>query len=305
MYIIKIAHIVNPLVTTNPASDLTYAQPVTFESMRRARAATTSVQVAHYAACYECDLAAVPADFVLTPVLERSILDVVPPTESTAGRQLPLLKDILDRLYTAAPDADYMVYTNIDIGLWPNFYTEVARYIAEGIDSFTIGRRTLSTEFTSVDHMEKILDQEGTPHYGLCCFVFPRSHYPRFILGDICIGLQPVGVALAANLMQPTEKFKYIINERLAFHLGDDRIWNKTLLDRYHLFNERQLDEVVSHMARDGLSAAVEDLLVRYSRWRSDYVIQKSDTMLAKQFYRVVRKLGMVRWVASRYDKLT
>jgi hypothetical protein len=302
--IIKIAHVVNPLVTTNPASDLTYAQPVTFESMRRAREATT-VQVKHYAACYESDLSAVPADFVLTPLLEQSILDFIPATDCAAGRQLPLLKDILDRLYTTATEADYMVYTNIDIGLFPDFYDEVARYIDEGIDSFTIGRRTLSTEFTSIDLMEEILNQEGTPHYGLCCFVFPRSHYPRFILGNTCIGLQPVGVALAVNLMQQAVKFKNILNERLTFHLGDDRIWNKTLLDRYHLFNERQLDEIVSHLTRNGLNADVEDLLFHYSRWRSDYVIQKCNSKLEKHLYRLIRKLGLVRWVASRYDKIT
>ena len=44
---------------------------------------------------------------------------------------------------------------------------------------------------------------------------------------------------------------------------------------------------------------------MRYSRWRSDYVIQKHGPKLGKLIYRVIRKLGFVRWVASRYDKIT
>jgi hypothetical protein len=298
---IKIAHIVNPLVVDNRVSDLTYAQPVTIESMRRARSATRTAQVVHYAAYYQSDLAAVPPEFVLTPPLEQSILDFVSAPEPASARKLPLLRDILDRLYTAATDADYMVYSNIDIGLWPDFYDEIVRLVDQGIDSFTIGRRTLGTEFTSVADMEHILNQEGTPHHGLSCFVFPRSHYPRFILGKTCIGLQPVGVTITVNLMQQAANFKNLLNERLTFHLGDDRIWHKTLLDPYHLYNERQLDETVSHFKPDGLTADAEDLLRRYSRWRSDYVIQKCTSRLRKFLYRVVRKLGFVRWVASRY----
>ena len=105
------------------------------------------VHVTQYAAFYNEDCSAVPADFVPTPVLERSVLDFVELPPTVGGRKLPLLRDILDRLYEGAKDADYLIYSNIDIGLRPDFYLEVARLIEDGSDAFLIGRRIVSTEF--------------------------------------------------------------------------------------------------------------------------------------------------------------
>lgn len=75
-----------------------------------------------------------------------------------------MLVDILDRVHAQAVQADYLIYTNIDIGLWPEFYVEVARRIESGFDAFMIGRRTIGTEFTAPAQFEQIVAQEGTPH---------------------------------------------------------------------------------------------------------------------------------------------
>jgi hypothetical protein len=304
---LKLAHIVNPLVVTNPASDLSYAQAVTLRSMRIARESvieTVGVQVTHYAAFFKEDSRAVPADFVPTPVLERSVLDFVEPPILAGGRKLPLLRDILDRLYEAAEDAEYLIYSNIDIGLRPDFYLEVARLIREGADAFLIGRRIVSTDSNSCDDLEKIFAQEGEPRVGLSCFVFPRAHYPDYLLDDTCIGLQPVGVTLAINMIQRAAQFRNFSRARLTFHLGDERMWEQTLLDDCHRHNERALDQVVRQLARQELSPATHKLLDGYQRWRARYVIGRTSNPLTRTLYRALRQAGFGHWVASRYDKV-
>jgi hypothetical protein len=304
---LKLAHIVNPLVVTNPGSDLSYAQPVTLRSMRIARESaieTLGAQVTHYAAFYEEDRLAVPADFVPTPVLEHSVLDFVEPPPTVGGRRLPLLRDILDRLYEAAEDADYLIYSNIDIGLRPDFYLEVTRLIEEGADAFLIGRRIVSTEFTSPDDLDKIFAQEGEPHVGLSCFVFPRTHYPDYLLDDTCIGLQPVGVTLAVNMIQRAAQFRNFSRAGLTFHLGDDRVWERTILDDCHRHNERALDRVVRRLARQKLSPATRELLDGYQRWRARFVIGRTSNPLTRTLYRTLQKAGFGDWVAARYDKV-
>lgn len=301
---VKLAHIVNPLVVTDPRSDLSYAQPVTLESMRIARRAAVAagIEVTHYAACYEEDRCAVPDDFVATPALERSILDLV--AAPCGARKLPLLRDILDRLFAAAGDADHLIYSNIDIGLWPDFYVQVARRIEQGAEAFLVGRRTLGTEFTSPDELERIYAQEGRPHFGFSCFVFPRPHYPHYLLGDTCIGLQPVGVTLAVNMIQRAQAFRNFDRERLTFHLGDDRVWQRSLLDPCHRHNERTLDRVVEQLAGEGLAPWAARIVADYQHWRARYVISRCSKPWLRHAYRALRKAGFGDWVAARYDRV-
>lgn len=117
----KFAHIIHPLIVPE-SSDLYKAQPVTFKTMEIARDfARDELEVEFYSAQYIEDREIVPNVFVMTPDLDRSILDF---GDFKHRRRLPLLKDILDRLY-AATDAEYFIYTGVDIALQPYFYLTV------------------------------------------------------------------------------------------------------------------------------------------------------------------------------------
>jgi len=110
---VKIAHIINP-VKVEKTSDLYVAQPITFETMRRARDfAAGRVEVTLYTAQFKEDREFIPSIFNKTRDLERSVLDL---GTFKIKRKLPILKDILDRLFQAS-DADYFIYTNTDFGL--------------------------------------------------------------------------------------------------------------------------------------------------------------------------------------------
>lgn len=222
----KLAHIVNPVVV-GPSSDLFLAQPITFETMKAARrSAAGEVEVELFSTQYPEDRAIVPDGFRTTPDLERSVQDV---GLFELKRKLPLLKDVLDRLY-AATDAEYLVYTNVDIALMPFFYSAVSSRIDEGFDALVINRRTISARYSKCAQIPLMYAQLGRKHEGHDCFVFRREAYPRYALAQVCIGIPWVGRVLLWNLFCYAGKFQELADEHLTFHVGSGN--EKTLQAR-------------------------------------------------------------------------
>jgi hypothetical protein len=240
----RIAHIVNP-VLVGESSDLFLAQPITFETMRIARDFSAGkIHVELLSAQYPEDHPLVPADFCRTPDLETSILDH---GRFHRPRKLPLLRDILDRLH-GATDAEYMIYTNVDIGLQPHFYLAVDQFIEEGFDAFVINRRTVSDRYLDIRHLPMIYSQTGQPHRGWDCFVFPRDAYLHYRLGTVCIGIPRADLALIANMVACATRFWEFKNRHLTFHLGNERAWRSTAFSDYADHNTREALRILSEL---------------------------------------------------------
>lgn len=238
----RFAHVINPVAVTD-SSDLFVAQPITFESMRIAQQkAAGQVGVELLSVGYEEDKRAMPAGFQALPVLTRSVLDVADFREQ---RKLPLLWDILERLYSGS-DAEFLIYTNVDIGLQPGFYLAVERFISQGFDAFVINRRTIAGQYTSLDQMPLMIAEKGSPHRGWDCFVFRRTLFPRFKLFDICVGATRVGLALLANMVGYGSSFKEFKHEYLTFHIGDERNWLNPAYADYDAHNTKQLMAILA-----------------------------------------------------------
>ena len=243
---LSFAHIVNPVIVPE-SSDLFLAQPVTFETMRRARATARNVaDVVLLSAQFPEDRPLVPNDFVATPDLERSALDL---GKFKIPRKLPVLKDILDRLYEHTPHADFLIYTNVDIALMPHFYTAVERYIDQGLDALVINRRTISSAHQGIDALPLMYAQVGKPHSGYDCFVFRRDLYPQCELGDVFIGAPHVGNVLRINLFCNADGYKRFKNLHLTFHLGNDQNWRSEKYDDYAKRNMSEFEQILSHYA--------------------------------------------------------
>ena len=239
----KIAHIINP-VLAGDQSDLNIAQPITFETMRMAKDfAKEQVEVVQFAAVFPEDEKIVPANITKTRKLERSVLDIKTFAEK---RRLPLMKDILDRLYEEST-ADYFIYTNVDIALMPQFYIEVEKIIESGYDAFVINRRTISEKFTSIEQLPLMFKEEGEKHHGYDCFVFKREKYKKFRMGTACVGANWIGRVIISNVMAFAEKFKVFEDLHLTFHIGDLRSWKKDKYIDYDRHNERELLTILNH----------------------------------------------------------
>jgi hypothetical protein len=263
---LKIAHIINPF-EAGEASEMAVAQQITFESLRRAKSFSEGlVDVSFFSAQFEEDLKFVPEDFTKTPNLSDSILQE---SGIVKEQKLPFLKDILSRLYENT-DADYLIYSNVDIGLMPQFYSVVKEIIDSGIDGFVINRRRVSGKYNSVDQLDQIYSESGALHNGFDCFVFKRSLYPKFNLGKVCVGIPHVGNTLAFNLMCFSEKFRLFPHKHLTFHLGYELVkrWgNKSYLKHNKQEYRHILKENVHHLKLINVPGASYPRHKRYFKW--------------------------------------
>lgn len=165
---------------------------------------------------YEEDKSIIPEGFTVLSNLKRSVLDVNPAVQN---RKLPLIGDIIEVAHKETT-GDYIIYTNADIGLMPYFYDFVCDKIEAGYDALVINRRRVKSTYQSVDQLPEIYSDMGLSHPGFDCFVFRRDLVDQMILGDICVGVSFIGVALAHNLFALAENPLYVDNQHLTFHIG-------------------------------------------------------------------------------------
>lgn len=234
--VFRLAHGVNP-VAAPAGSPFRRVQEITFNTMTAARSFSEGeVHVDMVTAQYEEDRSVIPDVFRTTPDLDRSVLDAAPFRKK---KKLPLLADILERLYHHTT-ADYLLFTNVDIALQPHFYAAVARIADAGHDAFVINRRTLPDTFGSVADIPLMYAHLGEDHKGYDCFVFHRRLYEAFDLGRVCVGTAWVGRALLANLALLAANFTELRSAHLTFHIGDDCSWRNDDFADYLEFNRRE-----------------------------------------------------------------
>lgn len=231
----SIAHIVN-LFQAPSGSDLILAQEVTVRSMERAKEFAKGAMDIELLTCQTvADRHLVPDTFRLTKNLERSILD-----KGTFQKklELPILRDILDRAVNES-EAEYIIFTNVDIGLQPDFYVKVKQFIDEGHDAFMINRRRIPAKFDSADQLDSMYTEKGLPHPGFDCFVFHRDLYKKFALADVCIGVPFIGITLSQNLFCFANNPKVFTDEFLTFHIGLE-IFKKRAPKEFWKYNQQE-----------------------------------------------------------------
>ena len=263
----KIAHIINPF-NASPSSDLFTAQPITFESMRRSKEnAKDIVEVELWSAQYKEDRNMIPEGFVATRDLDRSVLDL---GSFEKQMKLPLIGDIVGRLYEES-DADYLIYTNVDIGVYPHFYEEVHRFIDEGLDAFIINRRRLPAHFTKVEQLDEVYGEYGKKHPGFDCFVFHRELFENFEFADVCIGVPFIGITFAQNIFALSSNYRLFEDEILTFHIGMEIFKGRAARD-YFRYNRKEFWKAMNSSLKPYLSSkkwpyADRFLPIRLIKW--------------------------------------
>ncbi len=180
-----------------------------------------------------------------TAPLERTIADL---GTFNVSRRLPLLFDILERGATVAEPDDYLIYTNSDICLQPNFYGAVRQLIGAGFDAFTVNRRTFADNTFS--HFDPLtLAEVGSNHRGYDCFVFSRRLFDEFVRADSCLGIAAVARPLLYNLVAHSRKMLMLKNVNLTFHIGNDQPWRDNLFCDYRQHNAREVQKCLTKLA--------------------------------------------------------
>ena len=163
----SVAHIINP-VKVKEKSDLFFAQPITFETMIRAKnQSANSNHIQLITTQLDEDKSIIPAEFQILSNLEKSVLDVNPQLKN---RKLPLIKDILEKI-KEIEKPDFVIFTNMDIAVMPFFYDAVFEYLKKGHDALVINRRRIPAVYKSIDELPLMYAQLGKSHPGFDCFV--------------------------------------------------------------------------------------------------------------------------------------
>lgn len=230
---ISIAHIINPLKAKED-SELFIAQPIVFEAMRKAKDFAVRCEVKLFSAQYEEDVEIIPDYFQKTVNLKNAI-------QISGKKKLPLIKEILNNLYENS-NAEYLIYTNTDIIVLPQFYEAVAKISEQGYDAFIINRRRIPKIYTSVNDLPFIYSDIGKSHPGFDCFVFKRELFPKFILGEICVGIPFVEATLMHNLFAHAEKCKLFDDLHLTTHIGMNVMPKRD--KEYYQHNRKEFEKI-------------------------------------------------------------
>jgi hypothetical protein len=243
---IHLAHLINP-VRSPVYSELSYAQPITFETMRISQevAESRGIKVELLTAQFAEDQPIIPDYFRKTPDLERSAADF---GNFSKPKKLPLLKDLIGRLYEGS-EAPFLIYTNVDIALQPDFYVQVAERLTSGLDALIVNRRRIPGHFRGVEELPEMYAHPGAPHPGFDCFVFHRSICQKFQFEGVCVGIPFVEMTFSQNLFCYAKSCRLYDSDFLTFHIGME-VFKKR--DKEYLrYNKREFWKAVDKMWPD------------------------------------------------------
>jgi hypothetical protein len=225
---IAFSHIVNPFPAPKD-SEHGRASAITFASLRvaAARAGTAGIHVEVRAVVLPGDERAAEPPCVLAPKLTRTIKDLY---KLRPQRPLPLITDLLEKGAEAARGS-YVVFTNMDIAVQPDFYVELRRLILERFGKgmpFIVYRRNVDASFTSPEQLAEMYVAPGKLAYGYDCFVFPIEYVSKLDLGHCCIGTAHFDDLLFMNL-DALSGFRAgrVDDIPLTFHIGNEIGWTR------------------------------------------------------------------------------
>tara|TARA_Y200000002_G_scaffold306413_1_gene262353 strand:+ start:2949 stop:3731 length:783 start_codon:yes stop_codon:yes gene_type:complete len=251
----KIAHLINPFNCSmdNP-SYLYYAQPITFKSMHVAQLEGNkhNIDVKLYAVNFPEDDEIIPSYFIKLPYLKKSTLTEF--KEISEKRKLPIIQEMFDSILKNS-DADFIVFTNADIGLKKEFYRKIYDFIVEdNLESFIINRRDGLPKFKrsffkrnyrlTENNLTEIYKEKGYKHPGKDCFIFSREILNDINMNLMFTGYPPWGRTLYLSLKKKDKNCKLFKNEFLTFHLGRDACWKINKENPLWLKN-KELSEIV------------------------------------------------------------
>jgi hypothetical protein len=306
------AHIIN-LVSENENKEVANIQKLTIASFVKAKNYTGNSHSVKQLVCYHKDHPVeVGSSFEKLPPLEKSILDL---GDFNNKRALPLLKDILKSVHDNS-NTGYIIYSNADIGLMPQFYNAVADEIKKGHDAIVINRRRVPSTLNKVEDLDMIYSEVGKPHIGYDMFIFKRELFSKFILNNTCLGIPFVGNDLFYNLFCFGEKPILLTDKHLTFHVGLEleKNWGSEELAK-HNYNEfrKTTKALLPHMDIIKFPGAELGFFKRHFKWLMNPTLSYPEMMKAdlkqlgkkrnkKNYDPNYKKQGYAEWLIKKIN---
>ena len=235
------SHIINPY-RADVGTTAHRIQQITLHSIHNAVAYCPSVSVQLLTEQFAEDAIMVPNAFVKTPHLEQSVLDA---HTFSQPKKYAFIHDVLERAYDAS-DAEFIIYTNMDIIVQPIFYTALAAYLAEGLDALVVNRRRIADTGQTEGDLPLILAQIGRSHPGFDCFVIHRSLIPKMKLTDVCVGVPFVEATLVHNIIAFANNYRIVTDAHLTTHLGLEVMPPRDA--EYHSYNQQCFNAILPQL---------------------------------------------------------
>lgn len=246
------AHIINPFVSV-PNTEHGIASRITYASLKTAidAARNAGIEVEIKAVILPGDEAAIHPPAQFGGYLQRTVQDIHP---LRPKRAYPLIADIL-ATGSASTGSSHVIYTNMDIGLQPNFYIQLQSLIETRFDSetpFIVYRRNIPGHYAEIEQLPLMLAEPGEVAYGFDCFVFPRAYVSQLDLGHCCIGAAHFDYLMFMALDAASGFRMQRVNDiPLTFHIGNDISWSG------------QIDYIEHNLAES--MAAIQRMRQRYA----------------------------------------
>lgn len=258
-------HLINPVSETESKS-LFEVQGFTMKSIVKAKtyASEQGINVQNLVCFTKENTSQIPKELTTVKSLDRVSSETI-----QTKKNVPFFNDILNRLYEFS-EGEYLIYTNLDICLMPNFYTSVKSLIEQGHDAIIINRRVVANAHLAHGNLERMYADLGKVHTGYDTFVFKKELFKKFILKNICVGVPPVGNDLFYNLFVFAENPILETDLHLTFHIGEDLIkpWgDKPLLNHNKNEFKKLLKEIGPLMQIEKFPAANRSFIKRHFKW--------------------------------------
>lgn len=226
-------------------SALDAVQQITAQSMLAAKR-NAGVEIGLLSVALEGEQHVTPEEFLICAPLGRTVQSI---RAFSKPRPLPLLFDILRAAAASATDG-YLIFTNSDICLAPDFYRSVLQLLELGADALVINRRTADALSAYGAHPFLAALEVGKRHPGFDCFVFPAVWVERFIASDSCIGMPYVMRPLLYNLVAQADRLLIMKSAHLTYHFGDDMPGKTPELADYAAHNEAEAIATLNHLCK-------------------------------------------------------
>lgn len=238
---VTFVHIINPY-WAETGSHAARIQNVTLHALADARKAVRNCRVELLTSQLPDDNLAISEGFRATPHLHRSVCDLY---SFSKQKKYPLIADILNRAFDAS-DAEFIVYTNMDIIVQPYFYDGLVQLLCDGADALIINRRRIADTGQTAADLPLILAEVGRSHPGFDCFVMHRSLIPKLLLDGVCVGVPFLEASLMYNLLAFSKDCVILEHLHLTTHLGLEVMPARDA--EYHRYNQKRFNAILTKL---------------------------------------------------------
>jgi len=105
------------------------------------------------------------------------------------------------------------------------WYPKEGNYMAPLTNTFFYLICLRQYNYNNLEDIPLMYAKVGKTHPGWAYFIFKRDLYPRFMVGQACIGTDWIGRMMIANMAALAKRFKAFKDLQMTFHIGDEPAW--------------------------------------------------------------------------------